>query len=85
MNKRIIVGIYISERVQHVPDVQKTLTEFGCQIKTRLGLHEVSDNLCSPNGLLLLEMHGDENEIRKMEKALSGIAGVEVKEMVFGA
>jgi hypothetical protein len=55
MEKHIIVGVHITERVKHAGDVQKVLTDFGCQIRTRLGLHEADQNLCSPNGMILLE------------------------------
>lgn len=83
MNKRIVVGVHITNRVKHVPDVQKVLTDYGCSIKTRIGLHEVSDNTCSTKGLLILEMYGHEADIIKMEDALKAIEGVEVKDMIF--
>ncbi len=83
MPKRIILGIHISSRVEEVPSVQKVLTEYGCYIKTRLGLHEVSDSTCSPTGLLILEMHGDEAKIAEMHQKLQAMAGVTVKDMVF--
>ena len=83
MAKRIIVGIHITNRTGSVPDVQRVLTEFGCVIRTRLGLHQVADHECSPSGLLILETHGDEAMISEMETQLSALDGVEVKEMVF--
>jgi hypothetical protein len=81
--KRIILGIEITNRVEHVPEVQKVLTEFGCFIKTRLGLHEVSNSFCSPAGLLIIETCGDEASILDMEAKLSAIPGVNVQKMVF--
>ncbi|MGC8863637.1 MAG: hypothetical protein ACP5R5_12790 [Armatimonadota bacterium] len=83
MPKRIILGVHISSRVEHVPDVQKVLTEYGCHIKTRLGLHDVNNSVCSPNGLLILETCGEEAGIAEMKKKLGAIPGVTVKEMVF--
>lgn len=83
MKKRIILGVQVTNRGENIPEVQKVLTEFGCSIKTRLGLHEVTPSTCSTIGLLLLETWGDEGEIAKMEKGLKKIKGVVVKKMVF--
>ena len=51
MAKRCVLGVLVSNRVQHIPDVQKVLTECGCNIRTRLGLHDTDANFCSPSGL----------------------------------
>ncbi len=83
MHKHIILGVHITERVRHVPDVQTRLTEYGCYIKTRLGLHDVSEDYCSPNGLILLEMAGDQAKVNQLQKKLKAIEGVDVQKMVF--
>lgn len=83
MDKHIVVGVHISERVKHASEVQKVFTEFGCQIRTRLGLHEASQKICSPNGLILLEMVDDDAQVADLKKKLSVIDGVEVQSMVF--
>ena len=83
MAKRIVLGIQVTNRVEKIPDVQKILTEYGCNIKTRLGLHEVSKSVCSTQGLLLLDTYGDEAEILEMEKKLKKVKGLVVKKMVF--
>jgi len=84
LKQKVILGLSVTERPKHVPDVQHVLTEFGCCIKTRIGLHEVSDNACSPNGTILLELHGEEQLARDLEAKLRGMEGVEVQKMVFG-
>lgn len=81
--KHYIVGIHITNRVKHVPSVQNVLTEFGCSIKTRIGLHEMSDDSCSPNGLILVELIGGDNNLKNFTSSLLKIEGVGVKEMVF--
>jgi hypothetical protein len=81
--EHLIYGVHISDRVKSVPVVQKVFTDFGCSIRTRLGLHDVHDNYCSPSGMIVLEMAGPGSEIRKFEKALKAISGVEVQKMVF--
>ena len=54
-----ILGIYISDRMKESKQVQSILTKFGCSIKTRLGLHEVTDDYCATSGILILELTGD--------------------------
>jgi len=81
--RHIVLGIHITDRVHHAHQVQDLLTEYGCSIKTRIGLHEVSDQFCSANGLLLLEMAGDEKPIFEMIDKLKAVEGVDVQQMVF--
>jgi hypothetical protein len=83
MDKHIIAGVHITERVRHAAEIQNVLTEFGCQIRTRLGLHEADKGLCSPNGLILLDLVDDEARIDELKKKLTAINGVEVQTMVF--
>lgn len=77
-----IFGIRLDNRTQSAIDFQKTLTQFGCIIKTRLGLHEVADNKCAPNGLILLEII-DDNEAVSFEAELKKIEGLELQKMKF--
>lgn len=83
MSKRIIMGVQIDSRVKEVPRVQDIFTKYGCNIKTRLGLHQVADTTCSPSGLIILEMYGEENAIDGMQAELSSHDGVTVKRMEF--
>jgi hypothetical protein len=79
----VILGIHITNRLRNAGEVQRVFTEYGCNIKTRLGLHEVADNYCAGEGVVLLELIGG-TEIRTgMLAKLSAIEGIEVKEMVF--
>lgn len=83
MSKRIVLGIQVTNRVEKIPDVQKILTDYGCNIKTRLGLHEVSTKSCSSLGLLILDTYGDDVDVLEMEKKLKKVKGLVVKKMVF--
>lgn len=84
MEKEIrILGVLITNREQEAGNVQRLLTKFGCSIKTRLGLHEISSDLCSPCGLILLELLGDTSEMDKLEKELGQLTGVQLRKMVF--
>ena len=83
MKNHRILGVHITQRVKHVPKVQQVFTEYGCFIRTRLGLHEASEATCSPNGLILLELAGEEAKGQELTRRLREIEGVDVKEMAF--
>ena len=63
--KHVILGIHINDRIREVQFVQQAFTEYGCYIKTRIGLHHVDEQVCSPRGLILLEMYGDESKFQR--------------------
>lgn len=78
MNRHIIMAIGVNKRSKHVPDLQKVLTEFGCIIKMRLGLHEAGD-ACSDDGLIILHLAGDKNEMDNLLNALNQLDGIRAK------
>ena len=79
----IIMGIHIDDRVKKATDVQELLTEYGCDIKTRIGLHEVTGNFCAGYGLILLELVGGQITADELAGKLNALQGVEVKLMTF--
>lgn len=83
MAKRCIIGVMVTNRVTNATQLQKVFTELGCYIKTRLGLHEVNENVCSPNGLIILELYGGSKAFAEVEKRLKEIEGLQVKKMLF--
>ncbi|MDX9973385.1 MAG: hypothetical protein RBU21_10405 [FCB group bacterium] len=83
MSDHLILGIHITDRVKKAVEVQKLLTEYGCNIKTRLGLHEVADTYCAPHGLLLLEMFGDPALCEEFAAKVAAVEGVDIQRMVF--
>ncbi|UFS70337.1 hypothetical protein LPW11_21005 [Geomonas sp. RF6] len=83
-DNHVVLGIHLQNRVKDAPEVQKVLTAYGCNIKTRIGLHEVSDNYCAGSGLILLEMVGDATKYKELAGTLNRFDGVEVQKMVFG-
>ncbi|MDL2298291.1 hypothetical protein LJC40_03960 [Synergistaceae bacterium OttesenSCG-928-D05] len=80
MNCFLIMAVRLEQRNETAVAVQKVLTEFGCAIRTRLGLHDQApDNTCSPSGLLILQLCCEEAEAQKLEAALQKIDGVRAK------
>ena len=82
-NRHQILGVHVQNRGENAVRVQQLLTEYGCYIKTRLGLHEVDEKSCSTGGILLLEMFGDQAKCEALRDKLNTIDGIEVKEMLF--
>ncbi len=54
-----IIGINLENRLETSIEFQKILTTFGCEIRTRIGLHPLSGEVCSNNGIILLEVSGN--------------------------
>jgi hypothetical protein len=79
--KHTIFGIHISQRTENVPAVQAALTKYGCSIRTRLGIHDADSTSCSPSGLLLVDVFGDEAE--NFYKELQALKGVDLQRMDF--
>ncbi len=76
--KRTIIGIRLDNRQNEAALLQDILTRYGCCIKTRIGLHEVSLDACSAGGIILLEV------IKKEEDLLKELTGkFEVQTMQF--
>lgn len=83
---RIILGIKVDSRRDDATSVQTLLTEYGCFIKTRLGLHNASDErtMCSEDGLILLEfILNADKEALELEQKLEALGSVHVRKMVF--
>jgi len=78
MKKQILL-ILIGNRKESAVTVQKILTGWGCLIKTRLGIHDGVLDECSDNGLLILEVVGDEKKHQEMARKLNLVKGVSTK------
>lgn len=74
-----LVAIKIEARENSASKVQNVLTQYGCNIKVRLGLHDLPVNACSSSGLIILEVVGD--EIKEMVSQLKVIEGVSVEQV----
>jgi hypothetical protein len=76
-----ILGILAERNKPVIDKVQKILTSYGCNIRTRLGVNEVFFG--EPAGLIILELKGDESQRLLLEKALKSLDHVHVRTMVF--
>ncbi|MDD5746173.1 MAG: hypothetical protein PHO30_02805 [Candidatus Omnitrophica bacterium] len=78
MHKTLVL-ILIGKRRESAVRVQNILTESGCYIKTRLGVHDGVLTECSDTGLIVLEVVGEKSVHEQLVKKLNGIAGVHAK------
>jgi hypothetical protein len=78
----VVLAVHVTDRLKKVPPVQKTLSQFGDVIRTRIGLHEVSKEYSSPGGILILDIV-NEARARQLQKALDKIQGIETKLVMF--
>ncbi len=77
-----ILGILVEKRSHDaVIAIQKTLTSYGCVIRTRLGVNE--EFFGQPAGLIIIELIGDEIQMDLLEKDLERIPGVHLRKMTF--
>lgn len=74
-----LVLVKVDQRTDSAEMVQKILTDFGCSIKVRLGLHDVPCNTCSPTGLIFLQVSGDDEPVKEMMTELNSVDNVTAK------
>ncbi|MFH1714997.1 MAG: hypothetical protein ABH857_02240 [Elusimicrobiota bacterium] len=77
--KKDILLILVNKRKETAVNVQKILTEWGCLIKTRLGIHDGILDDCSNTGLIMLELVGDRAKINELTHKLGLLDGVNAK------
>jgi hypothetical protein len=81
-NKNVeILGILVERAALVILAVQKILTSYGCNIRTRLGVNEIFFG--EPAGLIILELKGDEKQRLLLERDLKKLDKVHVRTMVF--
>ncbi|MBD5401596.1 hypothetical protein HDR58_02175 [bacterium] len=58
-----IIGISVDNRREEAQKLQDILTDYGCYIKTRIGLHDMGEYKCLNYGIVLIEVIDKINEI----------------------
>ena len=57
------MGILLDNRIEEAVKFQEIITDFRCNIRTRIGLHNIGEYKCINNGIILLEVVNNINEI----------------------
>jgi len=78
-----ILGVMINDPSKGADKIQSILTNYGCSIRTRLGLHDMDEEYAKETGLIILELYGDMQESLRLENELLALEGVDVQKMVF--
>jgi len=66
----------MENRIENAVKFQETLTKNGCKIKTRLGLHEVNENACSNDGVIILQPYGNKEDVESLVNELNSLEGI---------
>lgn len=79
MHNSTIMAVSIDNRLHDAPKFQELITRHGCIIRTRLGLHDI--NSCSKEGLILLQLYGEEENIQALGNDINSLNSVKAKWM----
>jgi len=77
--KKNILLVLVGERIKSAIKIQEILTESGCFIKTRLGVHDGMPQECTSRGLIILELIGDKKDMKKLAGKLDSLYSVKTK------
>lgn len=71
-----IIVVRMDNRIANAVKFQETLTKNGCRIKARLGLHEVSDDACANDGIIVLQPYGTKEDVETLVEEFNNLEGV---------
>ena len=61
-----VIGLRVDHRRANAAGLQETLTRYGCNIRLRVGLHEAGEGRCSDDGVILLQVCGEQDEVDRI-------------------
>lgn len=73
----------ILDRIKEAGKTQAILSKHASVISSRLGFHELSDEICSRVGFIILQLSGTSDKFDALETDLRQIEGIETKSMSF--
>lgn len=74
-----IIGILVREPEKLGIKLQDLLGLYGCIIRNRIGLNREGIK----GGIIILDLHGDQNQIDKFYNELEELIGIEYKQISF--
>ena len=78
MKEQLIMIIRVSQRMNSAEKLQHVFSKFGCNIRTRLGLHEAGE-ACGVDGLIILQLVGDKLDCNDFLDQIISIDGITAK------
>ena len=77
MTCNTLMAVRVTGRSESALQMQKVLTEQGCKINMRLGMHDHEDgNVCSEAGVIILQLCCDPKDGKSIEEELNKIHGI---------
>lgn len=73
-----VINILVGDRKESAMKVNEILAKYGCNIQTRVGMHEATKT-CSNVGFIVLQMTGEMSEHDKMLEELNSIEKVKAQ------
>ena len=78
-----VLGIKIIDRIKEAGLTQEILSRHAEFITTRLGFHEVTDEVCSREAYIILHLADNQADSEKLKSELMSLGGIEVRDMTF--
>lgn len=78
-----IIGIKIIDRIKEAGLTQEILSRHAGLITTRLGFHELTNEVCSREAYIILHISGDVGKANILVSDLKQMGGIEIHEMRF--
>jgi hypothetical protein len=78
--KKALIAVRVGNRDNSAQKIQQILTNHGCNISVRLGLHDNDDGgVCSPCGTMILQLSCSSDGARALVKELCEIESVKAQ------
>ncbi|MBS3872399.1 MAG: hypothetical protein KGZ92_01975 [Firmicutes bacterium] len=78
-----VLAINVANRSASASAVQHILTQYGCHIRTRVGFHHTSQDSCTEDGLIILQMDGGVAVCDELLAELNSLEKVQAKYIRF--
>ncbi len=83
MNEIRVLGLQVFDRIKEAGRTQGVLSKYAHCIRTRLGFHELTSEVCSRDGFIVLQLAGESGDWDKLQKELGEIGGLNLQLMSF--
>ncbi len=83
MNEIRVLGLQVFDRIKEAGRTQGVLSKYAHCIRTRLGFHELTSEVCSRDGFIVLQLAGERGDWDKLQKELGEIGGLNLQLMSF--
>lgn len=77
-----LLAIRVVDRIKESGNTQKVLTSHSDMILTRLGFHELNEQVCSREGYIALQLKDDIDAYNNFRNDLNRIYGIEIKALI---